>query len=80
MKFGRDDELQSDRLGVQFMSEAGYDPRSMVQVMEILGEASQGNRPPEFFSTHPNPDNRIARIQEAINQEFPNGVPDGLDK
>jgi predicted Zn-dependent protease len=52
----------------------------MVQVMEILGEASQGNRPPEFFSTHPNPDNRIARIQEAINQEFPNGVPDGLDK
>ena len=80
MKFGRDDELQSDRLGVQFMAEAGYDPRSMVRVMEILGAASEGNRPPEFFSTHPNPENRIGRIQEAINQEFPNGVPEGLDE
>lgn len=80
MKFGREDELQSDQLGVQFMAEAGYDPRSMVQVMEILAEASQGNSPPEFFSTHPNPENRIARIQEAIQREFPNGVPDGLDQ
>lgn len=80
MKFGRDDELQSDRLGVQFMTEAGYDPRSMIQVMEILAAASEGNQPPEFFSTHPNPDNRIARIQEAIEEEFPNGVPEGLDQ
>ena len=80
MKFGREDELQSDQLGVQFMAEAGYDPRSMVRVMEILAAASQGNSPPEFFSTHPNPENRIARIQEAIQREFPNGVPDGLDQ
>lgn len=79
MKFGRDDELQSDELGVQFMSEAGYDPRAMVEVMQILAAASQGNRPPEFFSTHPNPDNRIARIEEAINEQFPDGVPAGLE-
>ncbi len=78
MRYGRDDELQSDRLGVQFMADAGYDPRAMIRVMEILGAASEGNRPPEFFSTHPNPENRIARIQEAINQTFPNGVPEGL--
>jgi beta-barrel assembly-enhancing protease len=80
MKYGRDDELQSDRLGVQFMADAGYDPRSMVRVMEILAEASQGNRPPEFFSTHPNPDNRIERIQQAIDELFPEGVPPGLDQ
>jgi predicted Zn-dependent protease len=79
MKFGREDELQSDQLGVQFMAEAGYDPRSMIRVMEILDAASEGGRPPEFFSTHPNPENRIARIQEAINEQFPNGVPEGLD-
>ena len=53
MKFGRDDELQSDRLGVQYMAEVGYDPRSLIRVMEILAEASEGNRPLEFFSTHP---------------------------
>lgn len=80
MKFGRDDELQSDRLGVEFMAEAGYDPRSMIGVMEILAEASDGARPPEFFSTHPNPENRIARIQEAIDEVFPNGVPEGLEE
>jgi len=80
MKFGRDDELQSDRLGVQFMIEAGYDPQAMIRVMEILAAAAQGNQPPEFFSTHPNPDNRIARIEEAIREEYPDGVPSGLDQ
>jgi len=78
MKYGRDDELQSDRLGVEFMSEAGYDPRALLRVMEILAASTEGARPPEFFSTHPNPDNRIARIQEAIDEVFPQGVPDNL--
>lgn len=78
MRFSRDHELESDRLGVRFMVEAGYDPRAMIRVMEILAEASDGQRPPEFFSTHPNPENRIEKIQQAIAEEFPNGVPDGL--
>jgi predicted Zn-dependent protease len=78
MKFGRDDELESDQLGVRFMSEAGYDPRALMVVMRILEEASGGARPPEFFSTHPNPDNRVERIQEAIQDQFPHGVPGGL--
>ncbi len=78
LKFGRSDELESDRLGVRWMSEAGYDPRSMISVMEILAEAGGPNRQPEFFSTHPDPGNRIANIEAAIEAEFPNGVPDGL--
>jgi len=79
MKYGRDDELESDRLGVRFMVEAGYDPRSMIRVMEILAEAGDGAaRPPEFFSTHPNPERRIEQIQAAIQEEFPKGVPEGL--
>ena len=78
MRYGREDELESDRLGVRIMSEAGYDPRSLIGVMEILAEASGGARQPEFFSTHPNPENRIQQIQAAIQAEFPNGVPDNL--
>jgi predicted Zn-dependent protease len=66
LKFGRDDELEADALGVCFMNDTGYDPNEMVNVMQILEAASQGNAPPEFFSTHPSPQNRIARIQEAI--------------
>lgn len=77
MKFGREDELEADALGVRVMSEAGYDPRALIGVMEIL-EAAGGPTPPEFFSTHPNPENRILRIQEAIDATYPGGVPDGL--
>jgi predicted Zn-dependent protease len=78
MRFGRDDELESDKLGVRFGSEAGYDPRGMLGVMEVLSEASQGNAPPEFFSTHPNPERRMERIREAIEERYPDGVPEGL--
>lgn len=66
MKYGREDELQSDELGVRFMSEAGYDPHALIGVMEILKAAAGTNRQPEFFSTHPDPDNRIQNINAAI--------------
>lgn len=79
MKYGRQDELESDSLGVRFMAEAGYDPRALLDVMRILEEASGGRaRGPEFMSTHPNPGNRQATINAAIQQVFPNGVPDNL--
>lgn len=78
MKFGRDDEIDSDTLGVKIMGQANYDPRAMIEVMKILDESSSGNRPPEFFSTHPNPENRIAKIEAAIQQVYPNGIPGGM--
>lgn len=78
LRFGREDELESDRLGVRFMAEAGYDPRALLRVMEVLAQANQGQAPPEFFSTHPNPDRRLERIQQAIQEQFPNGIPEGL--
>lgn len=78
MKFGRSDELESDQLGVKFMSQAGYNPNSMIGVMEILAKESKAGNVPEFFSTHPNPDNRITKIKQAIQQQYPNGVPQGL--
>ena len=78
MKFGRDDEITSDVLGVEIMSQAGYDPRAMIDVMRILEAASGGGPSVEFFSTHPSPDNRIERIEAAITEVYPNGVPEGL--
>jgi predicted Zn-dependent protease len=78
MKYGRDDELESDQLGVRFMADAGYDPRALIGVMQILAEATQGRGQSEFFSTHPSPENRVQRIQEAIRAQFPDGVPTGL--
>lgn len=66
LRNGRGDELESDELGVRFMMDAGYDPYELIGVMEILKAAAGPHRIPEFQSTHPDPDNRIERIQEAI--------------
>ena len=66
MSYGREQELQSDELGVRFMIESGYQPEALVGVMDILEEASGGARQPEFSSTHPSPENRRQRILESI--------------
>jgi predicted Zn-dependent protease len=66
LRYGREDELESDYLGVCFINDSGYDPRELVRVMEVLASAQTGPRPPEFFSTHPNPENRVQRIEQAI--------------
>ena len=80
MRYGREDELESDALGIRIMAEAGYDPRAMVRVMEVLAKASGGSRQPEFVSTHPAPENRSERIKAEIAKRFPNGVPENLKK
>ena len=68
LKNGRGDELESDELGVLFMLKAGYNPEEMIGVMEILKAAAGPNRAPEFQSTHPDPENRIEKIKEAIDK------------
>jgi predicted Zn-dependent protease len=77
MKYGREDELEADRDGIQIMAMAGYDPRGLLQVIEILQAAGNG-RTPEFFSTHPDPDRRIERVEAAITELFPDGIPESL--
>ena len=67
MSYGRDQELESDDLGVRFMIEAGYKPEALLDVMAILAKASGGaERQSEFFSTHPSPENRVEKIKAAI--------------
>ena len=80
MKYGRGDELESDTLGVRFLAEGGYDPRAMLGVMKVLASMSKDGRPPEFFSTHPNPENRIGVIEAAVKALFPQGVPEELER
>ena len=69
LKYGRDDEIQSDDLGLQYMSVAGYAPGEMPKVFHTLGRQTEeqgGARVPEWQSTHPAPENRVARIQGEI--------------
>jgi predicted Zn-dependent protease len=77
MKYGRADELESDRWGVELMMNAGYSPEHLIQVMNVLEETA-GGETPEFMSTHPRPANRREYIKRIIDEKFPNGIPGGL--
>lgn len=69
LKFGRDDESQSDELGLRYMVRSGYDPHQMPKVFQTLDRESQAQglrATPEWMSTHPNPGNRVADINARI--------------
>ncbi len=78
MKYGRGDELESDKWGVRLAYAAGYDPQAIFGVMKILESAGGGGNAPEFLSTHPKPANRVKYAEQILAEEFPKGVPKGL--
>ena len=65
LPYSRRNELEADRLGIELMAKAGYNPRAALAFWEGMKRAS-ANRGPEFLATHPAPDNRIAQIEEII--------------
>lgn len=66
LTYSRDQENEADMLGMRYMTLAGYHPKGMLEVMKVLAEASKGKTPPEWQSTHPNPESRIAIIQKRL--------------
>ena len=75
---GTADESEADAYGLKYMTQAGYDPREMLGVMEILKDASKGGRTPEMLATHPLPQTRLDEIQAKLKEMFPSGVPKEL--
>lgn len=69
LKFSRTDEQSADLAGLDYAVRAGYNPYGMVETMQIL-ESLQETRPPEFFSTHPSPENRVGYISERIQTRY----------
>ena len=70
LKFGRDAEEQSDKLGVEYSTEIGYDASEMAGFFSTLDRLSGGaeNRIPTFMSTHPDPANREQRVGQLAQQ------------
>jgi len=66
LKFSRTDETQADIVGTQTMVKAGYDPQGMVRIFQKLEQLTAGRNNAEFLSDHPNPGNRIKRIEQEI--------------
>jgi hypothetical protein len=73
LHYSRSDETQADVSGTQVLYDAGYDPRAMAQFFEKLEAESKGKNPPQFLSDHPNPGNRVERVDDEI--EKLGGVP-----
>jgi predicted Zn-dependent protease len=71
LHYSRDDELEADKYGLKYMSQAGFTPEAMLEVMKILKEVSGTRGGSDIFATHPNPDARIEQIQEYLKTNPP---------
>lgn len=78
LKYSRTDELESDSFGLNYMAQSGYDPRAMLGVMQVLIDASKGQRQPDMLATHPHPEARLQKIKDHLARNYPNGIPEGL--
>jgi len=73
LRYSRDHEREADMLGLQYMTQAGYNPRGMVQLMEVLKTASGGKSSGglgEWTQTHPDPGNRIEYLNATIKERY----------
>lgn len=70
LKYGRDAENQADQAGFRYALEQKYDVEEMPKVFVTLSRLSEaggsGGKLPEWLSTHPNPENRIQRIEKML--------------
>ena len=69
LKFGRDDELQADALGAEYAAGGGWDPEQVPAFLTTLAriaEVTDRNGVPNWLSTHPQPENRAARVGETV--------------
>ena len=62
----RKQELEADKFGLIFTAMSGYNPQEAIPLWQRMQQASNGQRPPEFLSTHPTEENRIARLQQLM--------------
>jgi len=72
LKFSRDDESEADLLGMDLSARAGFDPRAGISLWEKMSSASNGQgTPPQWLSTHPSHESRIADIRKALPKVMP---------
>ena len=66
----RANENEADLIGLELSARAGYDPNAAITLWNKMSKASEG-APPEFMSTHPASESRIASLQAAIPKVMP---------
>ncbi len=68
LRYGRKQETDADTMGLYIMAMAGYDPRQAPIFWQRMIDATGGSSTPEFLSTHPDPQNRIADLNAKMSQ------------
>lgn len=71
LKYSRDAESQADLIGTQILYDLGYDPRAMAEFFEKLAKDHKGTQAEQFFSNHPIPENRVAKVNAEIKKLGP---------
>ena len=69
LPYSRKHELEADKLGVDYMHQAGYDVKQSVRLWDLMDAQSKGQRPAEFMSTHPDPAHRAQELVKYINAQ-----------
>lgn len=64
LPFSRQHETEADRLGLQLMARAGYNPEAAIPFWTRMAQQEQQSKKAEFLSTHPSNETRIRNIQE----------------
>jgi predicted Zn-dependent protease len=71
LKYSRDDEREADRLGTEYAGRSGWEPSAVPSFMATLGrieEAGDRRGIPNWLSTHPQPEDRVQRLEQAVTQ------------
>ncbi|MDD2725131.1 MAG: M48 family metallopeptidase [Methylovulum sp.] len=68
MPFSRTQESEADIIGQDLMAKAGFDPRQSIILWQKMAQASQGQGPAEFMSTHPSDATRIQNLEQHMPQ------------
>lgn len=81
LQYSRMNEQEADRVGLEMMARAGFDPSAMPAMFgQMLRQARlQGNRPPEYLSTHPLTESRVADTQNRAAQFQDKSYEDSLE-
>ena len=64
LKFSREHETEADKIGLDLLVRACYDPREAPELWERMGKLNEGQRPPEWMSTHPASETRAENFRQ----------------